>query len=734
MDYSNPVNSYIQSLIEAAKGVVSHLAEQLADFPNATVTVGEPVVTESTNQYDNRVYTWVNDEAAEEPTRHMQITGDYAKTVECTVTQTVTIVDDIAINETNFPDKSFRAIVKTFDTSGNDMLSVAEIAAVTEIDCFEKSISSLEGIEFFTALERLHCGFNDLTTLDVSNNKLLEYLSCSSNSLTVLNVSNNTVLETLYCNFNKLTGLDVSNNTALRNLNCSDNLLTSLDVTGLSALTSFNAAYNTYSITVGADRTLDLTTLPGSFDVSKASNWNGGTVSGNTLTVNEGADKVTYTYDCGEGKNATFTLIPTVSTGDITRIDVTVTPPAVGATPADTAAVVSTPENSAVFRKLSWYLASGAEFDDFNADVFESGNVYAVGIYVTPKDDFAFSEERIVYCNGKEIPYYSSEIDKEGGSYFLKDGKEIYLWIVFDALTNSETQIDTVEITGATLSYNVGDAPKATAVAVDSDKYEIEYEKWEEVDPITGQPLAIWQSDGGHSSASLPAISAFEAGKTYTYSIVIKAKGSNTFAENATLKVNGSDVSISCIGIHNNTPTGSRIVGDQIQTIKPTQAQISYQIIEGANGIWTQNSDGTLTFRANGDFSKFTGVKVDGTLIDASNYTAVSGSTVVTLKADYLKTLSVGTHTLTIVYNDGECSTNFEIKTSQSQNTGTAPTEPNTPTTPSDADKTNPDTGVTSPQTGDNSHLALWIAMLFVSGACVLGTALYNRRNKYSAK
>ena len=51
-----------------------------------------------------------------------------------------------------------------------------------------------------------------------------------------------------------------------------------------------------------------------------------------------------------------------------------------------------------------------------------------------------------------------------------------------------------------------------------------------------------------------------------------------------------------------------------------------YKITEGANGIWTQNSDGTLTIIANGYFGKFTGIKVDGKLIDASNYTGVSGT------------------------------------------------------------------------------------------------------------
>ena len=147
-------------------------------------------------------------------------------------------------------------------------------------------------------------------------------------------------------------------------------------------------------------------------------------------------------------------------------------------------------------------------------------------------------------------------------------------------------------------------------------------------------------------------------------------------------------------------------------SMTPTAADASnYRIVEGANGTWTQNSDGTLTFRANGDFSKFTGVKVDGTLIDAKNYTAVSGSNVITLKADYLKTLSVGTHKLTVVYTDGECSTNFEIKAPQNESGGGSGSEK-------------------TPQTGDNSNLALWFAVLFISCGGVIGVTVYSRRRK----
>ena len=138
---------------------------------------------------------------------------------------------------------------------------------------------------------------------------------------------------------------------------------------------------------------------------------------------------------------------------------------------------------------------------------------------------------------------------------------------------------------------------------------------------------------------------------------------------------------------------------------------VDYKIIEGANGTWTQNSDGTLTVRANGEFSKFDYVKVDGKLLIAGkDYTAKSGSTIVTLSKDYLATLSVGTHTLTVVFNDGECSTNFMVKAAGDNNPGTAVT---------------PDNTTNNPQTGDHSGIVLAVVVLLVSGGAltVLGIA-----------
>ena len=93
-----------------------------------------------------------------------------------------------------------------------------------------------------------------------------------------------------------------------------------------------------------------------------------------------------------------------------------------------------------------------------------------------------------------------------------------------------------------------------------------------------------------------------------------------------------------------------------------------YWIIDGANSSWTQNTDGTVVIRGNGEFSRFHAVKVDGKVIDPANYEAKEGSTIITLKAEYLKTLATGSHTFAIVWNNGIAGTNFTVAANTSGN------------------------------------------------------------------
>ena len=83
---------------------------------------------------------------------------------------------------------------------------------------------------------------------------------------------------------------------------------------------------------------------------------------------------------------------------------------------------------------------------------------------------------------------------------------------------------------------------------------------------------------------------------------------------------------------------------------------------------------------------------------------------------------SIYKHTLSVVSVNGTAATEFEIKATSVK--ATEPTKPNEPTKP-DTDNTDKE-----PQTGDNSNMALWIALLFVSGVGIAGTTVYSKKKK----
>ena len=236
----------------------------------------------------------------------------------------------------------------------------------------------------------------------------------------------------------------------------------------------------------------------------------------------------------------------------------------------------------------------------------------------------------------------------------------------------------------------------------------------------------------------------------------------------------------------------------ETQPIPSTGTEL--KIIAGDNQIYNKASGSDVTITCNGDFAKFTGIKVDGSVVDSSNYTAVSGSTVLTLKASYIGTLTDGSHTITFVYTDGEANANLTVRTAGSGHihdygtewksnadnhwhecncgdkkdeaahsfkwvvdkeatatkkgskheeckicgykrsaveipaTGTS-TAPTDTTKPNDTTKPgNTNGSEKSPQTGDNSNIFLWFALLFVSAAGVTGITAYNKKKKEHAE
>ena len=139
------------------------------------------------------------------------------------------------------------------------------------------------------------------------------------------------------------------------------------------------------------------------------------------------------------------------------------------------------------------------------------------------------------------------------------------------------------------------------------------------------------------------------------------------------------------------------------------------QEVTGLSGTgkdeWTKGGeDGVvITIKDSGEdnsFDHFTGVKLDGQLLTKDvDYTATKGSTIVTLLPATLEKLSVGEHTVTVLFDNGEVGTDLTVKAANSGNP-------------------------TSPQTGDNSHLGLWIALMILSPCALAATPFIGKKRR----
>ena len=346
----------------------------------------------------------------------------------------------------------------------------------------------------------------------------------------------------------------------------------------------------------------------------------------------------------------------------------------------------------------AWYSDNGAHGSLPTITEFESGEKYVYFLMLKAKNGrtFAATDSGLtVTVNGWTVEQQNISVNLDGQSVYVTG-----IATITPTKPVEPKEIEVIEINNATLTFKDGDKPVFTGTVPENDQYAFRCEWWS-LDENTG--IVSTEPEWG-GDIYTNKVTAFETGKTYHYGVYVTAYTAD-ISPDAKLKINGREVEYTRIGDENDTQ--SFWVETDLSMTPTSSSAPSYIFLEGANGTWMQNSDGTLVFRAN------------GTLIDAKNYTAVSGSTVITLKTDYLKTLSVGTHKLTVVYTDGECSTNFEVK----QTTQTEGDKPDT-TTPTG----NKDT--TSPQTGDNSNLLLWVALLFVSGAGVIGATVYSKKKR----
>ena len=151
---------------------------------------------------------------------------------------------DVTINSTNFPDANFRSYLLSLYPSGT--ITTSQINSLTNLDVSDKNISSLQGIGYLTGVKYLDCSGNNLTTLNLTSNTNLINVYCGYNQLTSINVSNLTSLNWLVAehntNLRTITGLNTCSALTMINLEYCD--LLELNISGLPNLHALSVAYN----------------------------------------------------------------------------------------------------------------------------------------------------------------------------------------------------------------------------------------------------------------------------------------------------------------------------------------------------------------------------------------------------------------------------------------------------------------------------------------------------------
>ena len=175
--------------------------------------------------------------------------------------------------------------------------------------------------------------------------------------------------------------------------------------------------------------------------------------------------------------------------------------------------------------------------------------------------------------------YFSEHPDATGTFTKLLDVHEYQKYNYTYDLTVQENSQPASTITSAVVknvkfNYQPGDAPQATAEVynADADKYEIDYECWQEFE--NNEPVAAWYSDNG-SHGSLPTITEFESGKRYVYSLMLKPKDGYSFNSETTVTVNGESVKSSLSGEYLYVPA--------VKTITPTKQNSTLTAVDIEN-------------------------------------------------------------------------------------------------------------------------------------------------------
>ena len=337
----------------------------------------------------------------------------------------------------------------------------------------------------------------------------------------------------------------------------------------------------------------------------------------------------------------------------------------------------------------AWYSDNGSHGSLPTITDFESGKKYMYFLMLKSKDGYSFSNEVAMTVNGE-----SANSNLSGDFLYVPAVKTITMPTI--------KVIDVVEINGATISFKDGDKPVFTGDVPDDVNYVLRAAWWE-LNSTTG--LISTEPEFGRGIYE-NKITAFEAGKTYHYGVYVVAYGDvgnirYVFGPDTKLKINGEFVNY------------KRYEGDTS---------------DGSDGTMWVLTDLTMTPEAGAvtPSDKYTVTYTDGVegeeIFKDQTYTVESGTATPAFNGTPARKGYTFTGWKPAVA--AKVTDNATYEATWKSNTAT------TTTTPSE---NKPDTGeTTEPKTGDTSNIALWIALLFLSGSAAIGTAAVKRKKKYN--
>lgn len=380
---------------------------------------------------------------------------------------------------------------------------------------------------------------------------------------------------------------------------------------------------------------------------------------------------------------------------------------------------------------------------DKKITAFEAGKRYMYSLMLKAVNGKYFDANTTVTFKDKTV--------NAGNTSVSKDGKTLFATALATFTPAEKHCIDTLNVSGVTLNFKDGDKPVFTATVPEGAPYYIDHEGWICDDGgITSSEY--WNERyGDHEGSWGKLVTAFDANKTYGYRIYFKLtpdgyNANYVFGESTKLVINGQSIDLSKCGCSLDD-RGEVYWIDTNLEMTPSKSgnENDYQIINGAHSQITAGNGSALTVRANGSFDKFTGVKVDGVTVAPENYTAKEGSTIITLASSFLEKLGAGRHTITVLFTDGDCSTDFELLASHknqngsgnrggsNQNGGSQNNNNNGNNQNADNNGSNQNgnqkgsgnstrgTSGKSPSTGSNFNAAAFAMMLFLS--CITAAA-----------